>query len=417
MATVKLIITKNSTKKDGTTPIYLQYSFSPTKRTLIHTDIFISPSDWNLEKTEIRRSVENQAELNDILKSYKAQIEHIIREAKKKGISPTTDHIRIEFDRFLISGGVQSLEGKTFYDFFDIFYEESKDRIKKDSMKSYSALLKNLKEYEVNSKNPITFNTINYDFYNNFLDFLRNKIVLKTGQIGMKENTIGKQIKTLKTFLHYCFRKKWVQDFDITPLKVITEDIDSIFLSEDELTQIYNFDFSNNSELESTRDWLIIGCYTGLRFSDFSRLKEHNFKADFIHAYQEKMKGSTVIIPIHPRVKAIVTKYKYNLPEIDYNDFNSKLKELGKTLGLSSSVSIVHKKGTATEEIIYKKYELISTHICRRSFCTNLYIKGASTQTIMKISGHKTEKAFMRYIRIDNLMAAVEVQKLWGNEK
>lgn len=61
MATVKLIVTKNSTKKDGTTPIYLQYSFSPTKRTLIHTDIFISHSDWNLEKTEIRRSVENQA--------------------------------------------------------------------------------------------------------------------------------------------------------------------------------------------------------------------------------------------------------------------------------------------------------------------------------------------------------------------
>lgn len=417
MATVKLVINKNSLKKDGTTPIYLQYSYSSEKRTLLHTNIFISPIDWNTEKTEIRRSAENHSELNDTLKVYKSQIEQIIRDAKAKGINPTIDYMRMEFERFLNAGISQSSDGKTFYEFFETFCEESKERIQKDSIKGYYALLKNLQSYEKHSKIPITFNTISCDFYSDFIDFLRNKVLLKTEKIGMTENTIGKQIKNLKTFLHYCFRKKWVQEFDIDFLKVLTEEIDAIFLDEDELTRIYEYDFSNNNDLAIVRDWLIIGCYTGLRFSDLSRLKQHNFKPNYIQSYQKKMRGSSVIIPYHPRVKEIAEKYKYSLPKIEYNDFNTQLKELGKRLGFDAPISMVHKKKLETEEIIYKKYELMSTHICRRSFCTNLYIKGAIPQTIMKISGHKTEKSFMKYIRIDNLMAAMEVQKLWGDEK
>ena len=86
------------------------------------------------------------------------------------------------------------------------------------------------------------------------------------------------EIKNLKTFLNYSFSKKWIQRFETDFLKVITEEVDKIFLDEIELTKAYEYDFKNNSELELARDWLIIGCYTGLRFSDFSRLKKHNFK-------------------------------------------------------------------------------------------------------------------------------------------
>lgn len=417
MATVKLVINKNTIKINGTTPVYLQYSYSSEKRTLIHTNIFISPADWNFDKTEVRRSAENYTFLNDTLKTYKYQIEFIVREAKSKGIYPTTDFVRMEFDRFLKTGKKITSDGKTFYDFYETFCIESKERIQKDSLKSYHALTKNLQAYEKYSKTPITFQIISQDFYESFVGFLRNDLILKDGQIGMAENTIGKQIKTLKTFLNYAFKKKWTETFDISFLKVLTEDIDAIFLDEDELTQIYEYKFLNESALEVVRDWLIVGCYTGLRFSDFSRLKQHNFKANYIQSYQKKLKGSSVIIPYHPRVRAIVEKYKYCLPKINYNDFNAQLKELGKRISIDSPISIVHKKKMVVDETIYKKYELMSTHICRRSFCTNLYIEGVPPQTIMMISGHKTERAFRKYIRIDNLMAAMEVQKVWIKAK
>jgi integrase len=47
----------------------------------------------------------------------------------------------------------------------------------------------------------------------------------------------------------------------------------------------------------------------------------------------------------------------------------------------------------------YPKYELVSSHVCRRSFATKLYRK-IDTLTIMKITGHKTEKQFLEYIKI-----------------
>ncbi|MER0441562.1 phage integrase SAM-like domain-containing protein [Emticicia sp. W12TSBA100-4] len=414
MATVKLIINKKHLKKDGTTPIYLQYCYTSDKRTLIHTSIFISPSEWNFEKTEVRRSAENYVKLNDILKLYKAQTEQIIRLANEKGIKPTPQYVRMEFDRFLKADNKDIItDDNSFYGLFERFCEESKNRIQKDSIKGYYALSNNLKAFEKHIQNPITFNTISKDFYDDLVSFLRNTIVLKNGKVGMDDNTVGKQIKNLKTFLNYAFSKKWIQRFEIDFLKVITEEVDKIFLDEIELTKVYEYDFAN-SELELARDWLIIGCYTGLRFSDFSRLKKHNFKPDFIQSYQKKLKGSSVLIPYHPYVKAVVEKYDYDIPTIEYNDFNSKLKELGKRLKFDSPISVVHRKQFGTEEKIYKKYELMSTHICRRSFCTNLYLKSVAPQTIMKLSGHKSEKAFMKYIRIDNLMAVMEVQKVWS---
>jgi len=50
----------------------------------------------------------------------------------------------------------------------------------------------------------------------------------------------------------------------------------------------------------------------------------------------------------------------------------------------------------------YKKYEQIKNHTGRRSFCTNLYLKGMPTIAIMKMSGHTTEENFMKYIKVDN---------------
>jgi hypothetical protein len=191
----------------------------------------------------------------------------------------------------------------------------------------------------------------------------------------MDDNTVGKQIKNLKTFLNYSFSKKWIERFDISFLKVITEEVDKIFLNENELKQAYEYDLSKNSVLEQARDWLIIGCYTGLRFSDFSRLKKHNFKDEFIESYQKKLKGSKVYIPYHPYVRAIVEKYEYNLPSIEYNEFNLNLKKLGELLRFDGSVSVVHRRQFCAEEKIHKKFELMSSHICRRSFCIILWIK------------------------------------------
>lgn len=44
-------------------------------------------------------------------------------------------------------------------------------------------------------------------------------------------------------------------------------------------------------------------------------------------------------------------------------------------------------------------WECISSHTARRSFATNLYNEGFPILDIMAITGHKTQKAFLGYIK------------------
>jgi len=46
---------------------------------------------------------------------------------------------------------------------------------------------------------------------------------------------------------------------------------------------------------------------------------------------------------------------------------------------------------------VYPKYELIGSHVCRRSFATNFYGK-IPTPILINITGHGTEKMFLKYI-------------------
>ena len=64
-------------------------------------------------------------------------------------------------------------------------------------------------------------------------------------------------------------------------------------------------------------------------------------------------------------------------------------------------------------EKTYLKHEIISTHAARRSFCTNAFKDGIPTLHIMSISGHRTEKAFLKYIKVDGEEHAKKVLQMW----
>jgi len=65
------------------------------------------------------------------------------------------------------------------------------------------------------------------------------------------------------------------------------------------------------------------------------------------------------------------------------------------------------------EELVKPKYAWVMSHTCRRSFCTNEFFDGTPVTLIMAISGHKTEKAFRKYIKADALQKAQMIKKIW----
>ena len=89
------------------------------------------------------------------------------------------------------------------------------------------------------------------------------------------------------------------------------------------------------------------------------------------------------------------------MPRVISNQrFNEYLKEVAKKAELKEKVHISITRGGITASTAYKKYKLVTTHTGRRSFATNNYNMGVPSLTIMAITGHKTEAAFLKYIKV-----------------
>ena len=185
--------------------------------------------------------------------------------------------------------------------------------------------------------------------------------------------------------------------------KTVREEVNNIYLSEEELQRMIDLDLSYNRSLERVRDLFIVGCYTGLRFSDFSELKKENIVGKTFKVKTIKT-NEWVTIPLIDIVQNIMNKYKENgnsLPKSCVNQtMNKHLKEIGRRAKINDSFLKVRTKGRERVEQTFCKYELITTHTARRSFATNMFKRGVPSRVIMKITGHRTERAFSTYIKV-----------------
>ena len=102
-------------------------------------------------------------------------------------------------------------------------------------------------------------------------------------------------------------------------------------------------------------------------------------------------------------IKEILKKYDGKAPEpISNQKMNDYLKELGKLAEIEDDIIITQTKGRKRQSETFKKWELITTYTARRSFATNAYLQNVPTISIMKITGHRTEKSFLKYIKISH---------------
>ena len=103
----------------------------------------------------------------------------------------------------------------------------------------------------------------------------------------------------------------------------------------------------------------------------------------------------------------ILEKYDYQPPRpISNQRFNEFIKDVARLAGLNDDVAVTHtqqQKGEFTPgrvETRRPKWQVITAHTARRSFATNMYKRGFPTLAIMAITGHKTEKSFLTYIKV-----------------
>jgi integrase len=170
-------------------------------------------------------------------------------------------------------------------------------------------------------------------------------------------------------------------------------------------------DFTGNKKYETVRDLFLIGCYTGMAYVDYSDIKKEHISGDFLK-YKRQKTGVQVTLYIKPELRTILEKYNYHLPKSYSNQkTNEYLKEIGKLVP-ELKLMIEHSQtvGGKTVHTIVPKYTLLTSHTGRRSYATNEYLFETPVQSIMATTGHKTEKSFMKYIRLSSNEHAKVVQ-------
>lgn len=318
------------------------------------------------------------------------------------------------------------------FEFIEKFINESKKRINPDTgrlisdstLKKYTTCFNYLKDFAAKKNRTIDFIDIDLEFYDDFVEFLstREKIrTLKDGklkkEIGLSTNTIGKQIAILKAFMNAANEEGHTTNTNHRKkrFKTLTEETEAIYLTEQDLQNLYELDLTNNPKLDRVRDVFLLGAWTGCRFSDLDQIHPRNINGQMIKIKQYKT-DHKVTIPLYPVVISILKKYGNDLPRVLTNQkMNKYLKDLGQLAGLNEPF---HKKMTIGGKRVtkkFKKWELLCTHTARRSFATNLYLDGFPAISIMKITGHETEKAFLKYIKVTPDEHANKLLEHWQN--
>jgi len=416
-------------KSEKETSILIQYSGIVEKGNFkYYTGLKIHPKDWDFKnRLPVTRKGIAGAKLKQIkakITPYNNLLEKIVNYCDLNNIAVTRELLKKDFDQeFKKKKQKNTIEYLS--DFIDEFTKKAPKLINRSTKRYYAAskikhyvkVGNRIKDFEAYRKKRIKLNSLDISVYDELLSYLLDKKCYSV-------NYSGDIIKNLKKFLKVAdveFKLNVHHDYKTSDFSVIKEESVSIALNENEIDSMFEYDFSYDKDLENCRDLAIIGMWTGLRISDFMNLSEINPNDRFITVQPQKTKDSSgikVVIPLHHQIKEVIGKR--GMPKvISDSDFNESIKIVCKRIGLTDlvkgSLMVKDEKLDSYRKKVgmYPKYKLVSSHTCRRSFATNQYKMNFPTLSIMNITGHKTERSFLSYIKVTPTEHAEKLLKHW----
>jgi integrase len=291
----------------------------------------------------------------------------------------------------------------------EILHEKTKQPLSDNYIKTFTTSMHRIEGYANKKKSGrLTFADINERFYNDFVNYLRNEY---DGGKGMRENSIGTTIKRMITVFKKAKKDGHLHTNDLDQFIIITQDVDNIALTPEEIQQIISVNLSRKPHLERERFRFLVAYNFLLRYNDsISVDKKHLYTEKGRHYFRMHTSKTKepVFIPIMPIVYDLLKDNQFKIPSVSNQKSNDNLKELGRLAGIDSDYTITEWIKGRRVETVYKRYELISTHTTRRSAATNLYKAGMDLESIRMFGGWRTIKQLMDYIKIDKVENAIK---------
>ena len=405
MATVKYYL-RSKTKGSA---IQIQLSVSKDLKMRNSTGLQIDYSDWSDKTSLPKQNNPNNKNLTTELNDLKKFVLEAYNNDFSSGVLFDSHWLKSKISIFFERINVKTSDNIV-YNYIIQFNELRKlAKTKKTTDNQYTTLEDKFSRFQKYQKKTYVFSEIDKKVMLEFKNWLMVKEKLM-------ESTTGRTLKNLKTILLDARGNGKILHPQIDKFTIEGVPSIKVFLNFQEIEQIKNAQIIGEDLLHA-RDWLLIGCYTGQGVSDLLEMKKSKVftKTDsegdsfrFIDLIQKKT-GKDVTIPIHDEVEQILQKHGDNFPPLfrgstlnsNITTFNSHIKKVCELSGINQVMKgrIYNDELKRNEIVETEKYNLVSTHICRRSFATNFYgDKRFTTPQIMAITGHKTETTFLQYI-------------------
>jgi integrase len=437
IGTIRFHLRLDKISKDLKSPIFFDYSVKNQRKTLF-SGLKVYPQLWDQDEqkaiyvplkdakrllpslTNTQHLTEREIiELNHSLESLLLKINDFEDEFIRNNKSFSSEDIA-QLVRGIKTSFTKKEEPNNFiYDFISEYIQNHKFTRAKGSLSVYKALSVHLHGFEISKKERVTFDRIDYSFFEKFQNYLVGCFIhLKSGEKINKLNnqTIAKQLSTLKTILGYAKKNGIKINESYKDFRIARSVLEVIALKRSEFDLLFEYDLSDKKTLEKVRDIFCFSCSTGLRYSDLAQLKWEHINNNAISLTILKTK-ERLTIPLNVYSSAILEKYKNHfkpLPIMSAQNLNLYLKTLGELVGIDEQIEKVRFYGTERRETIAPKFNRLTMHVGRKTFVTLSLELGMASEVIMSITGHKDYKSFKRYLNIENDLKQVSMAKHWG---
>lgn len=363
-----------------------------------------------VKKNNFNLKGESASEINAKLRRIRIAVEDVFRRLAVNEVPPTTNNVRDELKKELDE---ETMSRKTLVEYYRQFVEEESvaSTWAKGTITKHNTIIAHLQNY----KKQLYFEDITEDVLNGFVRYLIT-------EKGLSNTYIVKLIKDIKWFLNWAAKKGYnrtiaYKDFNPKLKGVSTSDKTNIIaLSVEEFLHLYQLEIKI-PHLERVRDIFCFCCLTSLRYSDVKNLKWSNIQGNHIEIVTIKTDDARPI-PLVEMSQCLIDKYKhckgvsnYIFPVISNQRYNDYLKELGKLAGFDQPQTKVIFRGSERIEFTAPKYELLTSHVARKTFVTIAIFLGIPSDVVRSFTGHKDPKVMERYLKFNMQQKTEWMQK------
>lgn len=432
---IRFYLGDHDAKKVTTIYLYIRfYKDGESERSTykFRTPYKVFPKDWNKTDDCLKSSAAGQTKINAALQNIKSGVMILWADANIEKMDLTIVDLNQKIKSILDKFKTETTEIKIkdssseFQKAFEAYkkYLHNTKRRTTSTINKYNNTKRLLDFYSYHTGKVISFETLDFNFYSDFVTYLydnehdvpQSMDKRQRGKIKMKTNSVYKIIKTLKGFLKHSQIHGVTKEMHYQQFTVISEDVEKIALTKNDLELLKNVDLSEYPKLDATRDFFLFTCYTGQRYNDVASIQWDDIKGkDWQNA--DKKTSDKRLVKLLPEALMILNKYKKSMlpiPRISNPELNKDIKIVARMAGLTEKIKITEIIRGEKVSNISAKCDLITSHTARRTFITLAAKNGMRQEIGMKMTGHKDSRTYQKYNKISPEMIEEELYKAFA---